>query len=286
MEFGKNEKVYKLMFLEEGYLCLMQEYYSMNAEDANGNVNIGAMPLFPAAKVAVEVNMPAERARIVPQWIIEPNECPEWVRRPEPPTLSQITLPQEPTALESELEFDFKDDPNRVRTLMEFDRGRWSDFVYNQGIPLRKKKIVHVPAGVRLKLQVRPLTDNEYAWVPYTYPQTIFLRQGETLDLGPCEIRKTIHIFVKVVDIQGKPVEGIPIEHPLAEQTEQTERHNTDAQGKVRFSVYPHYKGHFTISCETHGAQAQMPFEVGGDGDTGREFVFPISEQVRRHFIN
>ena len=291
IEFAKGEKLGRLLFFDEGYLCITLREYELT-DGGSGGLKLGEVPLFPAAKVMVDAGVSGGRERIIPQWIIEPNNCPEWACPRERVRNVEIQSIEDSLAMEDSQQQDFGNETNRVRTLMEFDYGLWANFAYSQDISDGKTKVVHVPAGVKLRLEIQPLMDSKHEWVPYTYPQTILLEQGQTLDLGACEIRKSIYVYVKVVDEQGNAVEGIPVDNPIDGPPEKHPldpskgKHNTDGNGWVRFNVYPNMRGKFTITCEKHNLQEGVPFEVRGDEDTGREFVFQISEGLRKHFLN
>lgn len=290
IEFSKSEEFARLIFFEEGYLSIMLRKYDV-MDDGDGHVDIGPMPLFPAAKVIVDVNVVGGRQRIIPQWIIDMNDCPQWVYPQMPKDLGDIKSIEELLAIEEKLRQDSTLGRGRIRALAEFSYGRWANFGYSQDISHGKKKVVHVPANVKLKLKIQPLMDSKHEWIPYTYPQEILLKEGETMDLGVCEIRKSIHVYVKIVDEQGKPVEGIPVDNPIDGPPDKHSwapskgRHNSDANGWVRFNVYQDMTGKFTITCERHNLQESLAFKVGGEEDAGREFVFPISEEFRKQMM-
>jgi hypothetical protein len=290
LELDRSEKFHSLVFFEQGYLGIRRMQYSLT-NDGDGEVQTGAVPLFPAAKVTVKVNVVGGRERVIPQWIIDPNDCPEWVRQRDPEVDYEGRSDKDSRQIEQSGSPDFRDEPKRVRTLMDFDYGRWGDFTYSHDITPGRKTAVQVPAGVKLKLQIRSLMDSEHEWAPHTYPQVILLEQDQTLDLGDCEIRESIYVYVSIVDEQGNPVEGIPVDDPIDGPPEQHPwdpwkgRHNTDANGWVRFNVYPGMKGRFTITCEKHKLQESLAFDIKQDDKTGREFIFKISDSLRKHFV-
>lgn len=275
MAFRKDEKFSELLFFEEDYLCVTERRLYQES-DSKGNFRIRAVPLFPAAKVIVEPHIVNGNTRIIPQWIFDANDCPEWVER-----RYERAWKEDDALLDESFDIGFEKEPNRVRTITELGYGRSGAFTYCRDLARNKPRTIPVPAGVNLKVQVRPLQDMKNKWVPFTYPQTIKLEQGETLDLGRCEIRRSIHVFVKVVDSAGNPLEGIPVDNPIEEWKG---AQSTNSYGMTRFNVYPHSKGEFSVRCRKHNVREAIPYKIGGEEDAGREFTMVISDKMLKHF--
>ncbi|MHC4085744.1 MAG: hypothetical protein ACYSU3_12115 [Planctomycetota bacterium] len=275
IKFDRKEKFYSFVVFEEGYLGI-EELKQFLKPGLKGRVQVPTIPLFPAAKVIVEPNVAKGRGSMVPQWIIDFNDCPEWVNRTYVPVLREDSLSSD-ESIYTEL-IKLEEDPNRIRTISELGGA----FTYCRRVERNKPQTIHVPAGVRLKVQVRPLQDLKNVWVPFTYPQTVSLEQGETLDLGKCEIKRSMMVVVKVVDSAGNPVEGVPVENPIEEWLGPK---STDSSGIVRFYVYPHSEGEFSIKCRKHNLWEYVSYEVGGKEDSGREFLLLISDELISHFV-
>jgi len=365
--FEKGETFHSIIVFEEDYLGIKQQEHALPKPDTNGLVRVPTIPLFPAAKVIVEPYTEDGRVHIVPEWIIDTNDCPVWVDERyelaleenvlwpdehfdiEPnsttnwgrssvgisPTPSLILMymlydflmadkvpffgipitirrsyslgrssepvefgPRQDAVLKNDsfaidvnndtiqmgesLKMGFEEEPNKLRTMTELGYWRTGAFTYNGGVYLNRAQTIPVPAGVNLRLQLHPLQDLENKWVPVTIPQTINLKQGEIVDLGSCEIKRSIQVLVKVVDLAGNPVEGIPVDNPI-EQWKGT--HSTDANGITRFNVYSHSKGEFSISCRKHNLRETIPYEIGGEEDAGIEFTITISDKMLEHFF-
>jgi len=213
----------------------------------------------------------------VSEWIIDTNDCPTWVDGSY-----RMKSPKKLVWDEESFEVSAYEDPNRVRTLSEFGYGGFMDSAYCRGLKLNEDQTIYVPAGVNLNVRLYVAEDRENKWAPVIIPRRINLKQGEILDLGRCEIEKSIPVLVKVVDSAGKPIEGVPVDNPISQSRGPK---NTDSKGIVRYYVYPNSEGEFSVRCQKHNLCEYVSYEVGGEEDSGREFLLLISDELIRHFV-
>ncbi len=216
-----------------------------------------------------------------PGWIIDSNDVPEWASKIEDDEPSEdIVWLDESLDIES-LSAEPEDDANRVATFWEVYEGLLCCFTYNEPVLPNRIRTFNVPAGLDLHMKFYVQQDMKNKWAPVIVPETIKLEEGETLDLGRCEIRRSIHVFVKVVDSAGNPLEGIPIDNPIVEWKG---GQSTNSYGMTKFNVYPHSKGEFSVRCRKHNVREAIPYKIGGEEDAGREFTMVISDKMLKHF--
>ena len=109
-------------------------------------------------------------------------------------------------------------------------------FSYDHWHGIKQPQLIYVPAGVKFKLKLKPSGND---WDKLLIDKPIYLEQGQILDLGTVEFMPTIELTVKVVDPQGKPLEGF-----LINRYHKTNRANyhlgfTDTKGQIQTVVYP-----------------------------------------------
>lgn len=219
--------------------------------DATGKVQVPDMRLFPAGCVIVEVNVPARDGRIMGREV----------------RFRYTTTAGDPTPWLKDL---------------------WATPVGNQGgtvfcrdrLPTDESQIVYVPADVTLTLTFAVLSGDEQ--LSPIMIRNVRLRQGQVLDLGRMEFSTGIQIAVRVVDSKGKPVEGIAVKSHTEESGYGRPGATTDGQGLARIAVPPHSRGRFYVERfdkETMKmVREDVPYEIAGPEDAGREFVLPLSE--------
>lgn len=248
-----DETFYGFVVFERDYLAVMYRRHSLQA-DKDHFAEVPTMKLFPAATVLVETAADKEHLSIMPVWEIDKSSRPEWIAE-----------------------------------LLALDNGRESDLEYHRWLKPNARQPVPVPSGVSLQLKLQTPYDEEFC--PILIPQTIHLTQGQTADLGQFTFERAIPVQVKVVDSSGRTFEGIPIRRAHVEPdgaTSWSVPHNTDEQGIARFHIVPNSIGSFGVLYHSNDGfhlKETLDYRVAGREDAGREFVFPLSDELLAHLL-
>jgi hypothetical protein len=242
----KGDTPYGFVFFEQNYIGLKHRRHELKPNE-DGEMEIPAKTMYPAAKVFFQANTDDKRVSICPKWRINKNENPGWVA-----------------------EF-LKNDDRREKL-----------FTYDKWIRRNEVQSVYVPASVKLKLQLRTPYGDDLD--DYTYPQTIFLSQGQTMDLGECSFVNNIRLYVKVVDVQGNPVEGVPVRKKIGRSYDIPSM--SDAEGISEFMVPPGSGGEFAVTYwgaedKSHKHLVEsIPFQTIDRADEGTTYSFEISNEM------
>lgn len=280
----RKQRINTFVVFAKDYLGVKQ--YTQGLEiDENGRVQIPAIPLFPAATVVVDVRIGLKGPGypgVQPLWLFEPNSLPEWARKPERDILYEASV-QSGANLDTKVLFSEPvEDANRVTSFWEVHRGLMRRFTYNEVVLPNRVHRFYVPAGLELYMTLHVQQDRKNEWTPIGIPKAVNLEQGQVVDLGRCEIRRSIPVVVRVVDSARRSLEGIPVDHPIEEWKGPK---STDRYGRVRFNVHLYSEGEFSIQCRYHNVRECIRYKVGGQEDAGREFVFVISDDLLSHFV-
>jgi hypothetical protein len=154
----------------------------------------------------------------------------------------------------------------------------WAEKTYSaerRYLRTNEPETIFVPANApfRLKLEI------SYAdqWAPLEVDEVFNAKHGETIDAGKLLLQPAIPIFIKVVDPQGQPVEGVPLRLP------QTVAHITDIEGRAKFYVPENSSGSAGIqyhNIETKKSMGKLiQYEVQGKEDAGKEYLIQLSEE-------
>jgi hypothetical protein len=206
----------------------------------DGQVEFPPMPLFPAAKIMIEPYVGCSNVWL--GFIAEPNE-----------------------------------NSSRATTFFNMYGGYSSGpEVYRPSLKGQVRQPYHVPAGVRFKMKFS--IPYEEKWCIPDIPQTINLKQGETLDLGRFVFDPALKIFLKVIDSAGKPVVGVPIVRWFDDISHNIRALETDSSGKAAFYVEPNLEVKFTIYRDQKSWKIlkTVTCEVGGREDEGKEFTVKL----------
>ncbi len=265
----EDRKVY-LVVAEEGYIAAMQrtEFIKSSSED---EVEMDPFLLFPAAKVSVGFTA-AENVWVKPYWVLDPNENPVWAigRRISGFSSGKAELTTHETEVASKAGGQ---QHQRRRTLRSYESAR--ELLYRGPMCPGERYSIHVPAGVNLQLELRPSFGREEDWTPFTIPQRINLKQGQSLDLGNWEIFKLVPVVVRVVNKDGLGIEGIPVVDSQGPGWTRT----TSIDGTVRFKVHAHSRGLFRVTKDYRNYDS-VAYRVGGEEDAQREFELAISDDT------
>ena len=247
MKFLPGE-IYGFIAFEENYLGLMRRVHAL-VPDENNYAEIPAMKLFPAATVLVEV-LAQERISIWPRWIIDKENNSVWV-------------------------------PEFLAT----DDRRESMFTYDSFLEGDILQSFHVPAGLNLRIKFDAPYDSK--WCPIEIPQVFNLAHGQVVDLGSHTFHPAVDVLVYVTNMQGEPVEGVPVRVMRVENT-WSAPHNSDESGIARFHVIPHSAGQFGVFYHgqdgTHLTET-IPYKIAGEEDEGRQFIIQLSDDMINHLF-
>jgi hypothetical protein len=237
---------YGFVCFEENYIGIMHRKYNLKI-DEDRRAQVPVKKLFPAAKVYAEPYVKQGRASVMPRWIINKDNNPQW-----------------------------------VDTLLALDDRRESLFTYDKWLKQNSRQSFYVPAGVNLQVQL--CTPYESQWCSYTFPETINLVHGEILDLGKCTFEAALKIFVKVVNSSGEPVEGVPVRKSgsVAHNTDENGfiEFNVPPYSKGDFVVT--YRG---SDDERLRLSESIPYEIAGPEDQGSQYLLHLSDDMLYHLF-
>jgi len=244
MSFRPGGGLYGFVAFEENYLGIMHRKHALKP-DENSRVEVPVIKLYPAAKVTIEPRVEGKRISIGPQWVIDKEDNPVWVR-----------------------EFLATDD--RSERLFAYDK--W----------LRQNEVqsFYVPAGLNLRIKLD--TPYDHQWCPIEIDETINLQQGEAYDLGRHTFEKGLKLSVKVVNSAGEFVEGVPVRKRIGDGGWNVP-HNTDEKGIARFNVCPYTEGEFGVLYEGEDdayLRETVPYEIAGPNDANSVYTFQISDEL------
>lgn len=174
-------------------------------------VETGDYPLYPAAKVLVRPSFAGERLSVSPHWLFEEGGQPEWFER-----------------------------------FHEASKDYRREFEYVHWLTLNEVQPVYVPADVKLQLRLECPYDDK--WAPALVKETLQLKAGTTHDAGDLSFAEGMQCAARVVDKDGKPVEGMPVRRMYIGTNAWSIAHNTDKEGLAHFYVHPNSRGHFRAS--------------------------------------
>lgn len=85
------------------------------------------------------------------------------------------------------------------------------------------------------------------------------LKAGALIEHGDFRFNVAFPVVVRVVDISGKPVEGVPLRQKYLSTNSTSVAHNTDMEGRAYFHINPKSKGEFRLHdlpCSQEARQA------------------------------
>jgi len=220
--------------------------------DQSDCVPVPPMKLFPAATIIIEPNVPAAtgptKDSVRLNWFSFPGEKPEWFD-----AMGDYTYPK---------------------------KNQGASLFYKVHLWPNRANRIYVAAGLEMTIEIRLL--GQHQWGPIIIPG-VKLQQAQTVDLGKWEFGATIKVAVKVVDQQGKPLEGVSVR-----QTKNGlywgQQAITNHQGVGIFCVPLYSEGDFVVGC--FGESLPRPltertrYQVGGQEDTGKEFTLRLSDEI------
>ena len=235
----RAQKFYSFLAFEENFLPFT---YRVNSSGVPGNdiIDVPDIKLFPAAKVKLGFDTSENMPQVMPIPIVDINSSPPW-----------------------------------AGIFMES-----GGFEFNSWRSLKEPTWIYAPAGVNFKLSLRPSSRGRDEWSSLTtIPESIFLEQGETLDLGLVKLEPAVRVTVKVVNSKGEPVEGISITRFQYDDNIRYTVGQTNPDGILYMSLNAHSKGELWARLGLDYVAAKIPFEIGGQEEAGCEFQLVLTEQ-------
>jgi hypothetical protein len=204
-----DQEFYGILACDVDLLPFKVSVGSLKPDDKH-EIDVGEFPLYPAAKVIVRPVFEGDRLAVAPRWFPADDGQPEWFER-------------------------FK----KIK--------RYSDreFAQVHWLTLNESQPVFVPAGLRLKVGFDTPYDDKW---DDSQSNEIKLEPKETKDIGDVNFVPNLPVSVRVVDAQGKPLEGIPVRQKDARDNAWSVAHNTDKEGLARFHVPQKAAGQFWVS--------------------------------------
>lgn len=247
------KRFYSVMAFAKDYVPFKSRTYAIEI-DGKDRAAVGDLPLYPAAKVFVRpvlaVTDAGRNVSVSPRWRLLEHGQPDWV--------------------------------GRFRKALPYQSVR--EYEYIHWMKLNQRQPVHVPAGVLLKLALELPYDDQ--WTTATVNRVVLLKQGESLDLGEVGFRKALRAQVRVVDKDGKPVDGAPVRRLHKMENVWSVAHNTNADGLASFYVDANSTGQFRVLATDCGISHKVtntvvPFKVGKAAPTKPYVIRLTEEQVR-----
>lgn len=226
--------------------------------DPDGYIRLLDLKLFPAGTIVVEPNVPSqtleatlgERAKyegIRISWRPSSDDAPAWVE-------------------------DFG-------AYFYPIKNKGGSVFYTDALGIHGMQRAYVPAGLALKITMHVLFESQ--WDHVIIPD-VKLRQGQVLDLGTKFFGPAIRVAAKVVDPQGRAVDGVSVRCFVGDYF-RGQQAVTNEQGIAWLHVPRYSNGKFVVQhYERMGEKPiseSTPYEVGGDEDAGREFILPLSDE-------
>jgi hypothetical protein len=218
--------------------------------DGNHSIDVGEFPVFPAAKILVRPVFEGDRLAISPQWVPAESGQPDWFAR-----------------------------------FQAAGKSYTREFEYVHWLAINEQQPVFVPAGIRLSVRFEsPYNDQ---WAP-TAVHDLLLEQREVKDAGDLHFAACLPAEARVVDKNGKPVEGIPVRRMHRGENAWSVAHNTDGQGLAHFHVQPNSAGQFWASDLPGTEEARMAanlkaeFKVENDPPQSPIVITVTDEQIKR----
>ena len=146
---------------------------------------------------------------------------------------------------------------------------RDADFSYRRWHHLDMPRWIHLPAGVRFQLYLEP--GGRGSWSAQLLEQSIYLKQGQDLDLGTVTLEPVIDVPIRVVSAEGKALQGVEVVRFQETDTERIYVGRTDREGKTTAFVHAQAQGRFEARYQ--GKTVSQPFVFTGRHDAGDEFV-------------
>lgn len=255
-------KYQKIVVAKQNYLTTQTTINSgwLCDENDDGIIEIETIPLYPAAKVVFQPNLPTYNFRARPNYIFDLNDSPDcWELKYANSNTDQNNTPQNNNtgvklftaflyeAVHNQTPYSSLPTEDESQTLPSPQRlnytGAETFFYYRTDLRQNKRQAIEVPANIDFKLQIEPTVYQQFQWATFTYEKTLNLKQGESIELPPCQIEAAPKLNIKVIDQNSKPLEGIIVQRWFRDCFDKPITAYTDAQGRTDFYVNYNTKG-------------------------------------------
>jgi hypothetical protein len=210
-----EQKFYGLMAFGRDFVPY-KVYAGQLKPDADNRIDIGPLPLFPAARVVVKPVFDKGRLSVSPHWELADGGL-----------------------LESE-------QPSWIGQLRAADQSWKRTFEMTHWLTLNEAQPIYVPADVRLKLRFDTPYDD--AWTPPSINEIVQIAHGATHDAGELKFIPSLPVVVQVVDQAGQSVEGAAVRRFYPAKNAWSVVHNTDRDGRATFLLHPNSKARLQVS--------------------------------------
>jgi hypothetical protein len=242
---------YTFLAFEENFIPVSKRMYAQKPGSST-EVTVPTLKLFGAAKVLLEACVDEKHVSICPKWIVNRASSPPW-----------------------------------INDLLGIEDRQTSFVRYKGWLEQNEPQHVFVPADVTLRLQLQMPYDDQ--WSPFTTEESFTLAHGEVLDIGKIQLKPALKVYVKLINSAGEPVEGVPVRKLVGNVG--SVAHNTDENGWVMFYLPPYSQGKFYVSYygraeeDSIHLKEELPYQVMGQEDDGREFVLALSDEILYHLF-
>jgi hypothetical protein len=249
MNFKRKDLLpYEFVAFEENYVSALTTRRDLSPPKDN-RIEIGRMPLFPAAKI-----------KLYP--------CIEIYNNGQPCIQAGNVGVRLLVAREGS-------ENSKMASIFFSRYGGYSSGVQFSMVEpmMNETAIYYVPAGFSFKMKFSLSSADE--WCIPNIPQTINLKQGETLYLGRFVFDLAMTIFIKLVDSEGNPVRDFPIAKLYDDPYHHIEARRTNVKGLIPFYVEPNSKVRFRIygNDKRWRAVKTVTLKVGGRDSADKEFI-------------
>jgi hypothetical protein len=302
ISFLPGEVFNSFVAFAKDYLAVERLKYGLEA-NPNRVAEVPTMPLYPAATVKARILIKRKDPWVRAFWVIDTDNLPLWAKEPVEEESDEIGIWSDETYVKDLNSFfskvstevdlndntswmggvfeDTEDDPNMFTSFYEICEGTFWHFRWNRSLIGNKTHFFQVPANLQLNFMFCAERNLDSKWIAFTFPQTINLRQGEMLDLGVGEIQLAPQVFVKVVDSNGIPVRGIPVQHWLKGYGVLLTK-STDENGIVSFYGRCNQEAKFIVCSEGAGPKLkeELPYEIRSEEDMNSEFILSVPDEL------
>jgi len=250
-----------------GFVIFEQNYLSVIIKeelfepDGKGDFRLPLARLYPAAVVVVEPRAKNSDEHGCPglwaNWVIDNNDNPPWCEK-----LLAACRQDYMQGIRADYSVDTVMGPQSIYVPAEL----------NLAVQLRPWRI---PSGRRWKRH----------WSAVTIAENIKLRQGQQLDLGRVEIKRSLRIYVDVADSAGQPAEGVPV---TASSQYGEVTYNSDENGVATFDLARDSKGQFVVEHKPDEESAEpvlreaIPYQISGPQDANSVYTMTVSDEILR----
>lgn len=241
-----DQSFYGLLAFDEHYVPYKMVVGQIKPDEKNV-IDMGEMPLFPAAKILVRPVFDGANLSTSPKWLPTEEGQPKWFGK-------------------------------FVAAGKNWER----EFEYVHWLKLNELQPIYVPAGVRLRLRFDSSYDDH--WAPAVVDTPLQLAAEAQHELGDIRFQAAFPVVVRVVDKAGAPLEGIPLRQRYTQMNAWGVAHNTDKEGKATFHVNPKAAGEFRVVDLPGSKEAReadnlgTPFEASESPPTG-EFQVSLTDE-------